>query len=68
LLTNPQQPGRVRQRIRLGAPADLCLLDALLTTVLSRQSDPAAANPVRATFLSGCRAYPRSDTDTQSAL
>jgi len=52
-LDDPAAPGRTARRVAVGAPADLCLLDAPLAQVLRAPS----ADHVRATFIAGAGVY-----------
>jgi predicted amidohydrolase YtcJ len=57
MLTEPHDPAGAPRSVRVGAPANLCLLDSDLPTALDRaiRSGPC---PVRATFIDGTLCYP----------
>jgi predicted amidohydrolase YtcJ len=58
MLTEPHDPAGAPRLVRVGAPADLCLLDGDLPTALHHaiRSDPS---PVRATFIAGRLCFSR---------
>jgi predicted amidohydrolase YtcJ len=62
LLTEPTDPAGSLRQVRVGAPADLCLLGAPLITALSEVSESMEAgetehSPVLATFIDGTLCY-----------
>jgi hypothetical protein len=66
MLTEPHDPAGAPRLVRVGAPADLCLLDGDLPTALHHaiRSDPS---PVQATFIAGRLCFRGSRQAAQSS-
>jgi hypothetical protein len=66
MLTEPHDPAGAPRLVRVGAPADLCLLDSNLPTALHHaiRSD---RSPVRATFIAGRLCFSRVAPGVQSS-